>query len=95
MSIHDITLGILSLAVILIGLSQILHLRNSHKTYKSLYDHIDKLHYEILKQKMSIKNYKRYKALDDVGVKRTEQYTNWFEDVNPCGRGKNKERLME
>ena len=86
MSIHDITLGILSLAVILIGLSQILHLRNSHKTYKSLYDHIDKLHYEILKQKMNIKNYKRYKALDDVGVKRAEQYTNWFEDVNPCGR---------
>ena len=86
MSIHDITLGILSLAVILIGLSQILHLRNSHKTYKSLYDHIDKLHYEILKQKLNIKNYKRYKALDDVGVKRAEQYTNWFEDVNPCGR---------
>lgn len=86
MSIHDITLGILSLAVILIGLSQILHLRNSHKTYKNLYDHIDKLHYEILKQKMNIKNYKRYKALDDVGVKRAEQYTNWFEDVNPCGR---------
>ena len=86
MSIHDITLGILSLAVILIGLSQILHLRNSHKTYKNLYDHIDKLHYEILKQKMNIKNYKRYKALDDVGVKRTEQYTNWFKDVNPCGR---------
>lgn len=86
MSIHDITLGILSLAVILIGLSQILHLRNSHKTHKNLYDHIDKLHYEILKQKMNIKNYKRYKALDDVGVKRTEQYTNWFEDVNPCGR---------
>ena len=86
MSIHDITLGILSLAVILIGLSQILHLRNSHKTYKNLYDHIDKLHYEILKQKMNIKNYKRYKALDDVEVKRAEQYTNWFEDVNPCGR---------
>ena len=86
MSIHDITLGILSLAVILIGLSQILHLRNSHKTYKNLYDHIDKLHYEILKQKMNIKNYKRYKALDDVGVKRAEQYTNWFEDVNPCRR---------
>ena len=86
MSIHGITLGMLSLAVILIGLSQILHLRNSHKTYKNLYDHIDKLHYEILKQKMNIKNYKRYKALDDVGVKRAEQYTNWFEDVNPCGR---------
>ena len=86
MSIHDITLGILSLAVILIGLSQILHLRSSHKTHKNLYDHIDKLHYEILKQKINIKNYKRYKALDDVGVKRTEQYTNWFEDVNPCGR---------
>ena len=35
---------------------------------------------------MNIKNYKRYKALDDVGVKRAEQYTNWFEDVNSCGR---------
>ena len=61
MSIHGITLGMLSLAVILIGLSQILHLRSSHKTHKNLYDHIDKLHYEILKQKMNIKNYKRYK----------------------------------
>ena len=71
MSIHSITLGILSLAVILIGLSQILYLRNSHKTYKSLYDHIDKLHYEILKQKMNIKNYKRYKSLDHARVKKT------------------------
>ena len=62
MSIHDITLGILSLAVIFIGLSQILHLRNSHKTHKSLYDHIDKLHYEILKKKKNIKNNKRNKA---------------------------------
>ena len=80
MSIHGITLGTLSLAVIFIGLSQIIHLRSSHRTHKNLYDHIDKLHYEILKQKMNIKNYKRYKALDELHEESVKQKINMKKD---------------
>lgn len=28
----------------------------------------------------------KYKSLEDLGVKREDCYTNWMDDVNPCGR---------